>query len=388
MVPIRQKLKIATAQVHTIGNPERALQILETKVRKLSSEHVDLVLFPEVFIGGFPRLSTFGNSAVGAFGEEKDYGPYMNHWRASVDLGDTPMGYGQKWARPFEQMEWYEEEGISSSLTFDIDVTAPGILPVVSASMGEAVHLTPRERIKLIQTLRNALDSIELQNTPIVAGVGGNSTRETIQLARDAAAAGADFALVIAPGYWAGYLKGNPAATKRFFVDVAAGSPIPVVIYNFPPVAAGIDLESDDVAEIARLAPNICGIMLSCGNVGKLARVAALLEGTSFTTLAGLIDFLLPSVVVGSAGAISPLPNIAPVGKIKADLEAAQKVQGIASLAESALLKSGVPGLKGLMSKQFGYPATPRLPLLAQSDVATLSQNKYIINVLALEKTS
>ncbi|EHK17305.1 uncharacterized protein TRIVIDRAFT_42254 [Trichoderma virens Gv29-8] len=97
MVPIRQKLKIATAQVHIIGNPERALQILETKVRKLSSEHVDLVLFPEVFIGGFPRLSTFGNSAVGAFGEEKDYGPYMNHWQASVDFGDTPMGYGQKW---------------------------------------------------------------------------------------------------------------------------------------------------------------------------------------------------------------------------------------------------------------------------------------------------
>lgn len=35
------------------------------------------------------------------------------------------------------------------------------------------------------------------------------------------------------------------------------------VIYNFPPVAGGIDLDSDDVAETARLAPNLCGIMLS-----------------------------------------------------------------------------------------------------------------------------
>ncbi|KAL7906493.1 hypothetical protein GGI35DRAFT_458254 [Trichoderma velutinum] len=276
-------------------------------------------------------------------------------------------------------------------------VTAPGILPVVSASMGEAVHLTPQERIKSIQTLRNALDSIGLQKTPIVAGVGGNSTRETIQLARDAATAGADFALVIAPGYWAGYLKGNPAAVKKFFVDVAAGSPIPVVIYNFPPVAAGIDLESDDVAEIAKLAPNVCGIMLSCGNVGKLARIAALLDGTSFTTLAGLIDFLLPSVVVGSAGAISPLPNIAPKFSMKlwnltqnldtkSDFKAAQKSQGLASLAESSLLKSGVPGLKGLLSKSFGYPATPRLPLMAHVNVAALSENKYISNVLELEK--
>ncbi|KAL6800842.1 carbon-nitrogen hydrolase [Trichoderma sp. SZMC 28013] len=99
MTSTLQKLRIATAQVHTLDNPERALQVLETKVRKLSSEHVDLVLFPEVFIGGFPRLSTFGGSAIGSFGEEKDYSPYMNHWRASVDLGDTPRGAGQKWIR-------------------------------------------------------------------------------------------------------------------------------------------------------------------------------------------------------------------------------------------------------------------------------------------------
>lgn len=51
--------------------------------------------------------------------------------------------------------------------------------------------------------------------------------------------------------------------------------------------------------------------------MGKLARVTALLDSTSFTTLAGLIDFLLPSVVVGSAGAISPLPNIAPVCQLQ-----------------------------------------------------------------------
>ncbi|KAL6872119.1 hypothetical protein J3F83DRAFT_772754 [Trichoderma novae-zelandiae] len=264
-------------------------------------------------------------------------------------------------------------------------VTAPGVLPVVSASMGEAVHLTPQERIKLIQTLRNTLDSNGLQKTPIVAGVGGNSTRETIQLARDAASAGADFALVIAPGYWAGYLKGNPTAAKKFFVDVAAGSPIPVVIYNFPPVAAGIDLESDEVAASAEH-----------GNVGKLARIAALLDGSSFTTLAGLIDFLLPSIVVGSAGAISPLPNIAPKFSMKlwgltnnletkADSSKAQKAQGAASLAESALLKSGVPGLKGLLNRDFGYPATPRLPLLAYVDVTKLAENKYISDIPALE---
>jgi hypothetical protein len=133
--------------------------------------------------------------------------------------------------------------------------------------------------------------------------VGANSTRETSQLAHDAAAAGADFVLVVPPGCYAGVLKANPTAIRNFFVDVAAASPVPVcllfpkystymstpfgrystpnrrkvqrineimgtnnvcrIIYNFPAVSAGIDLSSDDVVDIAKAAPNMCGIMLS-----------------------------------------------------------------------------------------------------------------------------
>lgn len=104
------------------------------------------------------------------------------------------------------------------------------------------------------------------------------------------------------------------------------------IIYNYPGVAAGIDLDSEDVTAISKAAPNMCGIMLSyvvpvvrfrkylttisCGNVGKLSRITALVDNSSFTTLAGFIDILLPSVTVGSMGAISPLPNIAPVSSL------------------------------------------------------------------------
>lgn len=53
----------------------------------------------------------------------------------------------------------------------------------------------------------------------------------------------------------------------------------------------------------------------SCGNVGKTSRITSLLD-ESFKTLAGFIDFLLPAISVGATGAISPLPNIAPVSKL------------------------------------------------------------------------
>ncbi|KFY45537.1 hypothetical protein V495_02931 [Pseudogymnoascus sp. VKM F-4514 (FW-929)] len=298
-----------------------------------------------------------------------------------------------------------EEDFTNASIDFEAYamhakfVTAPGIFPVVSASIGEAAHLDSQERIKLIQTLRLALDDIGLYKTPIVAGVGAHSTRQTTQLAHDAAAAGADFVLVVPPGYYAGVLKTNPTAIRKFFIDVAAASPVPVIIYNFPAVSAGIDLSSDDVVEIAKAAPNICGIMLSCGNVGKLARITALVNNSSFKTLAGFIDFLLPSVAVGSAGAISPLPNVAPNFSSKlwqvaqslgsgVDFQEAKELQGKASLGEIALLKEGLLGLKGLLNQQFGYPAAPRLPLMVVSNdaVTKMSANKHLEDVMAQEK--
>ncbi|EEB88693.1 hypothetical protein MPER_13325, partial [Moniliophthora perniciosa FA553] len=66
-------------------------------------------------------------------------------------------------------------------------------------------------------------------------------------------------------------------------MDVAAGSPVPVLMYNFPAVTGGIDMDSDLICDIAKSAPNDCGIKLTCGAVGKLTRVTALSTSSSFT---------------------------------------------------------------------------------------------------------
>ncbi|KAM5529273.1 dihydrodipicolinate synthetase [Fusarium oxysporum f. sp. phaseoli] len=287
-----------------------------------------------------------------------------------------------------------DELDLKAYVEHAIYVAKPGVIPVVSATMGEAAHLDRQERIQLIRTLRSALDENGLHRTPIVAGVGATSTRETISLAKDAAAAGAEFVLVIAPSYYASALKANPIAIKTFFIDVALKSPLPIVIYNFPLVAGGIDLTSDDIVDIARTAPNICGIMLSCGNVGKVSRITSLLD-ESFKTIAGFIDFLLPSISVGSAGAISPLPNIVPDFAMElwrstqsldcaADWATARLLQEKASLAEAELLSGGVAGLKYLLNKQFGYPATPRRPLqpLSEDTAGRLSNSKYLMGFM------
>jgi hypothetical protein len=103
-----------------------------------------------------------------------------------------------------------------------------GIL--IGGSMGEAHHLTPDERLQLIRAARNALDGANFGTVPIIVGTGAGSTRETIRLTKDAAEAGADYAIVIPSGYYAGSF--DRKAIKGFFQNVAEASPIPVMLYN------------------------------------------------------------------------------------------------------------------------------------------------------------
>jgi 4-hydroxy-2-oxoglutarate aldolase len=139
-----------------------------------------------------------------------------------------------------------------------------GTFPVVTGSAGEAPHLTPAERSAIIRTARKSLDDNNLRHMPLVAGVGVPSTRETIALAHEAKDAGADYVMVIPPGYYAGALMADGGeALRRFFIDVADASPLPVILYNFPAVAGGIDIDAALVADVVRGSGNVVGVKLT-----------------------------------------------------------------------------------------------------------------------------
>jgi 4-hydroxy-2-oxoglutarate aldolase len=85
--------------------------------------------------------------------------------------------------------------------------------------------LTHSERLNITSKIINAVKQSS-HNVPIIVGTGANSTRETIQLCVESAKVGAEFVMVIPPGYYAGAL--DKTALKQFFLDVADGSPAPV----------------------------------------------------------------------------------------------------------------------------------------------------------------
>lgn len=245
-------------------------------------------------------------------------------------------------------------------------------------SNGEAVHLTSTERQLVTATTREALDAAGYSHMPIVVGCGSQSTRETIQYCKEAWAAGGDYALVLPPSYYATLFAPASETILGFFTQVADASPIPIIIYNFPGAAGGLDLSSDTIVTLSR-HPNIVGVKLTCGNTGKLNRVAAETRALSskydperpdFLVLAGSADFCIQSLVAGGHGILAGLANIAPKACIKTvdlyrkgRLAEAQQIQEIVSKGDWTAIQGGVVGVKAGLEAWSGYGGFARSPL-------------------------
>lgn len=241
-------------------------------------------------------------------------------------------------------------------------------------SNGEAVHLSHAERKLVTQTTRKALNDAGFQSLPLIVGCGAQSTRETIELCREALASGGDYALVLPPSYYKPMHKSD--TITEFFQDVADSSPIPILIYNYPAAVSGIDLSSDIINELSK-HPNIVGCKLTCGNTGKLARIAAATDaatlsdpGSGFMCMGGSADFTLQTLIVGGSGVICGIGNVAPKACVKVvelyaqgKLAEARKLQAVVARGDWAAISGGIVGTKSALESYFGYGGSARKPL-------------------------
>ncbi|PYI18830.1 putative KHG-aldolase [Aspergillus violaceofuscus CBS 115571] len=251
---------------------------------------------------------------------------------------------------------------------------------VVQGSNGEAVHLSREERNEITAATRRALDAHGGASKPLIVGTGAASTRETIQLCEDAAAAGGDYVLVLPPSYYQSLLTAQ--AVREHFERVAAASPVPVLIYNFPGAAAGVDLSSDAILALAA-HPNIVGVKLTCGNTGKLARIAAQAP-PAFRTFGGSADFTLPTLVAGGAGVIGGVANLIPRACLRVfdlyragHVADAQRLQAVVARADWLAIQGGFVAVKSALQSYRGYGALPRRPCVvpAAEQVAALKES-------------
>lgn len=265
-------------------------------------------------------------------------------------------------------------------------------------SNGEAVHLTHQERRSVTRTTRKALDDAGYQATPIIVGCGAQSTRETVELCREALTSGGDYALILPPSYYRPMHRSD--TVMDFFQDVADASPIPILIYNYPAAAGGIDLDSDVIAHLSK-HPNIVGCKLTCGNTGKLGRIASAVDATTpwdansgFMAMGGSADFIIPTLAVGGSGVICGLGNIAPKACVKlvglyaaGKMKEAKKLQAVVARGDWAAISGGVVGTKSALQTYFGYGGLARRPLPRMGKDEIMKYAKDFKELVDLEKS-
>lgn len=265
---------------------------------------------------------------------------------------------------------------------------------VVLGTNAETFLLTTEERRRLLQTARDAVGT----GYSIIAGVGGHSTKQVLEYIEDAVAAKADYALVLPPAYF------GKATTKQvilnFYDEVATKSPIPILIYNFPGVCNGIDLDSETIAALAKKHDNIMGVKLTCGSVAKITRLAATFDRNEFAVFGGQSDFLLGGMAVGSAGCIAAFANVFPKTIMRTyelytngQHAEALALQQRSALAES-LTKTGIASTKYAAALTSAKSAgiedaenklKPRRPYEAPSEETKSSIRKIMAEVTAIE---
>ena len=103
-----------------------------------------------------------------------------------------------------------------------------GSATVVLGSTGEAVHIHPRDRKTVLSSIRQGLEKEGFKDYPIVAGTATNSVEETVEQLIDAKEAGAQWGMVLAPGYNAAVA--GQEGIKLWFNAVADASPIPILM--------------------------------------------------------------------------------------------------------------------------------------------------------------
>ena len=234
---------------------------------------------------------------------------------------------------------------------------------LVAGSSGEAALLDEAERRSLVAWAREAAGQ-----APVLAGVGGESTRVTVRRAREAADAGADAVLVVAPHYYARRMTDDALADH--FTAVADASPRPVLLYNIP-VYAHLVLSPDLVARVAH-HPNVAGMKDSAGDLAVLARY---LEARSpgFAVLTGHAGTFDTALGMGVDGGILAAALFAPgltlaVAEARGrgdDAAAAAAQAALAPLARDVVAAIGPPGLKCAMDLVGLAGGPPRPPLRA-----------------------
>ncbi|CAN5439984.1 dihydrodipicolinate synthase family protein [soil metagenome] len=206
---------------------------------------------------------------------------------------------------PFNEDLSVDHDALAAHVAWMIKSGCSGI--VALGSLGESQTLSTTEKLEILDTVRHATPA----HLPVIAGIAGLSTLECVTLAQRAEQARCD-AVMVLPAY---VYKGDWPETRAHYGSVIASVSLSCMLYNNP-IAYGIDVTPDQLAELADAHENLHAVKESSGDVRRVTHVRARL-GDRLRIFAGMDDMILESIPMGAVGWIAGLVNAFPVESVR-----------------------------------------------------------------------
>lgn len=236
---------------------------------------------------------------------------------------------------------------------------------VIVGTSGESPTITIQEQAELIElAVRHANGRI-----PVIAGTGGNSTAEAIELQRHAYAAGAAAGLTVVPYY----NKPTQEGMYKHFVAIAESVELPCILYNVPGRTVA-DISNETILRLAQV-PGVIGVKDATGNIARAAQLIAA-KPANFHVISGDDPTAAALILLGGQGNISVTANVAPklmhemcMAALRGDVHETRRLNNQLSILNNVLFIEANPiPVKWAVSEMGLIQPGYRLPLTVLSD--------------------
>ena len=203
-------------------------------------------------------------------------------------------------ATPFDEDENIAEAALRAHVRRQLTAGVHGIFAL--GTNGEFYAQSAGERA---EAARIVIDEVS-GAVPVVIGAGAATTKETIAVASDAAAAGADALSIITPYFAAA----SQVEIENHFTAVAESVDVPVIVYNIP-ARTGNAVAPATLEKLADV-DNISAVKDSSGNFDTILQYLERTDRETFDVISGNDSLILWTLLAGGAGGISGIANIYP----------------------------------------------------------------------------
>ncbi|CAI3789466.1 4-hydroxy-tetrahydrodipicolinate synthase [Pseudomonas sp. MM227] len=253
------------------------------------------------------------------------------------------------------RLDW---DSLSKLVDFHLKEGTHAIVAV--GTTGESATLDYEEHIKVIEHVVKQVNG----RIPVIAGTGANSTREAVELTRNAKKAGADACLLVTPYY----NKPTQEGLYQHFKHIAEAVDIPQILYNVPGRTA-CDMLADTVVRLSSV-PNIIGIKEATGDLARAKDIISRVD-SDFLVLSGDDPTAVELILLGGKGNISVTANVAPRAMadlcnaaLKGEAELARAINDkLMPLHKNLFLEANPIPVKWALHEMGLMPEGIRLPL-------------------------